>query len=305
MINQSAIRVEAGSPSLRQALLSGVQRLSRAGIDTARLDAEVMLGHVLALTTEQLLSMADMPLTGEQTQRYEATLRRRLEREPVAYITGQQEFWSLNFQVTPDVLIPRPETERLVEIALTVATGLLHATSMRILEIGTGSGAVAVSLAKELASAELWATDVSTNALTIARGNAARNGVSEKMKFLCGDLFEPIEAEAGKFALIVANPPYIRGDEIACLAQEVSRWEPRTALDGGADGFDFYRRIANQAWPNLISDGAVVLEIGADTGDAVAKLFNGTGRYASAKIFQDYAGRDRVIVAQKLPKIAG
>jgi release factor glutamine methyltransferase len=305
MISQNAMRVEAGRPSLRQALLSGVQGLRRAGIGTARLDAEVMLGHVLAMTTEQLVSMPDMPLTGEQTQRYEATVRRRLEREPVAYITGQQEFWSLDLHVTPDVLIPRPETERLVEVALTVATSRLHATPMRLLDIGTGSGAVAISLAKELASAKLWATDVSTAAVAIARGNAARNGVSEKIKFLCGDLFVPIDAAAGEFALIVANPPYIRGGEIAGLAPEVSHWEPRLALDGGTDGLDFYRRIAARASCYLALHGAVALEIGSDMGEAVAKLFDANGGYESANIFQDYAGRDRVVVAQKLRQIAG
>jgi release factor glutamine methyltransferase len=305
MIRQSAMRVEAGSPSLRQALLSGVQRLSRAGIDTARLDAEVMLAHVLTMTREQLVSLSDIPLTGGQTQRYKAILRRRLAHEPVAYITGQQEFWSLDFHVTPDVLVPRPETERLVEITLTVVADMLHATPMRLLDIGTGSGAVAISLARELASAELWATDVSTAAVAIARGNAAHNGVSEKIKFLCGDLFAPFDAEVGEFALIVANPPYLRGGEIAGLAPEVSHWEPRLALDGGTDGLDFYRRIAARASCYLALHGAVALEIGSDMGEAVAKLFDANGRYESAKIFQDYAGRDRVVVAQKLRQIAG
>lgn len=305
MISGSAMRVEAGSQSLRQALQSGVQCLSRAGIDTARLDAEVLLGHVLAMTREQLVSMSDMPMTDDQTQRYEATLRRRLEREPVAYITGHQEFWSLDFHVTPDVLIPRPETENLVEVALSVAAGMIHAAPMKILEIGTGSGAVAISLAKELASAELWATDVSTAAIAIARGNATRNGMSGKIKFLYGDLFAPIEAEAGEFTLIVANPPYVRGEEIAGLAPEVSHWEPREALDGGVDGLDFYRWIAARASSYLALRGAVALEIGSDMGEAVAKMFDANGRYESAKIFQDYAGRDRVVVAQKLRQIAG
>jgi len=222
----------------------------------------------------------------------------------VAYITGQQEFWSVDFHVTRDVLIPRPETERLVEITLTVAAGMLHAAPMRIFDIGTGSGAVAISLAKELASAELWATDVSTAAVAIARGNAARNGVSEKIKFLCGDLFAPIDAEAGKFALIVANPPYIRSGEIAGLAPEVSHWEPRLALDGGTDGLDFYHRIAARAWTHLVPNGAVTLEIGADMGDVVARIFDDTGRYANAMVSKDYAGRDRVVVAQKLRQIA-
>ncbi|HSQ13884.1 MAG TPA: HemK/PrmC family methyltransferase, partial [Candidatus Deferrimicrobium sp.] len=147
--------------------------------------------------------------------------------------------------------------------------------------------------------------DVSTAAVAIARGNAERNGVSDKIKFLHGDLFAPIDAEAGEFALIVANPPYIRGDEVAGLAPEVSRWEPREALDGGVDGLDFYGRIAARASSYLALHGAVVLEIGSDMGEAVARMFDANGRYQSAKIFQDYAGRDRVVVAQKLRQMTG
>lgn len=305
MISERAVGVKAGSQTLRRALLAGVQRLQRAGIDSARLDAEVLLGDVLAMTREQLVSMPDVPLTGAQIEHYEETLRRRFEREPVAYITGRQEFWSQGFHVTPDVLIPRPETERLVEIALRIASGINHAAPMRILDIGTGCGAVVISLAKELASAELWATDVSKAAVAIARGNAVRNGVSEKIKFRCGDLFAPIDGEAGQFTLIVANPPYIRTGEIAGLAPEVSRWEPRVALNGGTDGADFYRRIAARASCYLALHGGVALEIGSDMGAAVARIFDDTGRYANARVFKDYAGRDRVFVAQKLQQSAG
>lgn len=300
MISQSDIARGTGCRSLHQALISGVERLSRAGIDTARLDTEVLLGDVLDITREQLVSGSGIPLTEEQVRRYEAVLRRRLEREPVAYIVGRQEFWSLDFHVTADVLIPRPETERLVEIARTLAADSNTRAPFRILDVGTGSGAVAISLAKELPLAKVWAADISTAALAIARGNAARNGQLEKINFLCGDLFAPVKNEAGKFALIVSNPPYVRRNEIAALAPEISHWEPRLALDGGADGLDFYRRIAAQASYYLALHGAVVLEIGSDMGEAVAKLFDADGRYESAKIYQDYAGRDRVVVAQKL-----
>jgi release factor glutamine methyltransferase len=229
-------------------------------------------------------------------------LLRRLRREPVAYITGRQEFWSLQFRVTPDVLIPRPETELLVEIALGFLKEISGHAPMRVLDLGTGSGAVAVSLAKELGALEICATDVCPAALNIARENATRNGVAQRSRFLCGDLFEPIAAKREKFHLIAANPPYVRGAAIATLEAEVSQWEPRTALDGGADGLDYYRRIALQSHSYLVPGGAVAVEIGADQGLQVARLFADSGAYTPAQVYRDYAGRDRVVVAPSAAK---
>lgn len=290
----------ATGPSVGPALASARERLSRAGIDSASLDAEVLLCHVTAMRREELLSASKSTLTGAQAARFEQVLRRRLEREPVAYITGNREFWSLDFHVTNAVLIPRPETERLVEIAVELVSGLNDSGPPRVLDIGTGSGAIAVALAKELPFAELWATDLSTAALAVARGNAGRNGVADRVRFLCGDLLEAVAVRGEKFALIVSNPPYIRSSEIAGLEPEVGGWEPRAALDGGADGLDFYRRLAADAWSYLAPKGAVVVEIGADRGAAVAKIFDDIGRYAKARIFSDYAGQERVMAAQRL-----
>jgi release factor glutamine methyltransferase len=300
MISESITSNSTAAPGLRAAQASAGQRLRRAGIDTALLDAELLLGHVTFMTAAQLLSSPNRTLTGAQAERFEDVLRRRIEREPVAYITGWREFWSLDFHVTPEVLIPRPDTERLVEIALALAAGSAPSGPPRILDLGTGSGPIGVSLAKELPFAELWATDISAAALTIARGNAARHGVAEKIRFHCGDLFEPVAGEREKFAVIVCNPPYLRSAEIAGLAPEVSRWEPHTALDGGADGMDFYRRIAGQSWSYLAPNGAVVVEIGAGMGPAVAKIFAATARYGEARIYSDYAGRERVVAAHRI-----
>jgi release factor glutamine methyltransferase len=305
MISENVITAGTDGPSLRAALASGAQSLGRAGVDTSYLDAEVLLGHVLAMTREELLSSANIALTSAQIRRFEEALRRRLEREPVAYITRNREFWSQDFYVTPDVLIPRPDTERLVEIALALAAAFHATRPLRILDVGTGSGAVAVSLAKELPSAELWATDVSTAALAIAQGNAAGSGTGERIRFFGGDLFDALDDKAVRFDLIVSNPPYIRSGDIAGLAPEVNRWEPRSALDGGVDGLDFYRRITTEAWPYLASNGAVALEIGAGIGAAVVAVFAGSGRYAPAQVFFDYAGRDRVVVARRSQKGAG
>jgi release factor glutamine methyltransferase len=283
---------------VRDLLSQGVRGLAAAGIDSARLDAEVLLGHVLAMTHEQLIVAADLPLSAEQVQRFAALWQRRLSREPVAYITGKQEFWSLDFHVTRDVLIPRPETERLIEVALTLAAELGSGKPLRVLDIGTGSGAIAVSLATELPSAEIIATDVSTVALEVAQGNAMLNGAANRITFLPGDLFAALGGDIAAFDLIVSNPPYIRRAQIATLEPEVSRWEPRGALDGGADGLDFYRRIAAQAWQFLTLNGALTLEIGADMGGEVSSVFNRAGLYREVAVFQDYAGCDRVIGAK-------
>jgi release factor glutamine methyltransferase len=301
MESRTPITTSAASVSIQAVVRENVQRLIEAGIETARLDAEILLSHLLKVTKEQFVLFSDMPLRSEQTRHYEELLLRRIRREPVAHITGRQEFWSLDFRVTPDVLIPRPETERLVEITLELAREFPANKAIKILDIGTGSGAIAVSLARELPSSMIWATDVSIEALEIARSNAARNGASERVCLLHGDLFEPIGETAGRFDLIVSNPPYIRSAEIDALAPEVSLWEPRGALDGGVDGLDFYRRIAREASGHLAPNGAVAVEIGADMGREVAGLFAGGGCYAGVTVFQDYAGRDRVVMA----KLAG
>jgi release factor glutamine methyltransferase len=289
---------EAGAPRLRAALRDGALRLAKAGIPSARLDAEVLLAHALGGTREQLIAAQSLTLGDAQVERYLDLLRRRSEREPVAYILGHQEFWSLDFHVTPDVLIPRPESERLVEIALEIAVKNSPARPLRILDLGTGSGAIAVSLAKELPRALVWATDRCAAALTVARSNARRHGVEDRIHFLHGDLWAAVDDAAEKFDLIVANPPYIPSAEIDRLEPEVSRWEPRGALDGGMDGLDFYRRIALRAHSYLAPSGAVALEIGADMGTKVPPLFIEFNGSAEIEVAQDYSGRDRVVLAR-------
>jgi len=301
MESQTPITTSPATVSIQAVVRENVQCLIEAGIETARLDAEILLSHVLKLTKEQFVLFSDMPVRPEQMRHCEELLLRRIRREPVAHITGRQEFWSLDFRVTPDVLIPRPETERLVEITLGLAREFPENKALKILDVGTGSGAIALSLARELPSSMIWATDVSIEALKVARSNAARYGASERVRLLHGDLFEPIGEIAGRFDLIVSNPPYIRSAEIDALEPEVSLWEPRGALDGGVDGLDFYRRIAREAGDHLAPNGAVAVEIGADMGEEVARLFAGGGCYTGVSAFQDYAGRDRVVMA----KLAG
>lgn len=295
----------ADYPCVRDVLSDGARCLAAAGIESARLDAEVLLGHVLTTTRAQLVVAADRRLPADQVQRFAALWQRRLSREPVAYITGKREFWSLDFYVSRDVLIPRPETERLIEVALTLVAELGSDKPLRVLDIGTGSGAIAVSLATELPRAEIIATDVSRAALAIAQRNAALNGVADRIRFLPGDLFAALGRDTAAFDLIVANPPYIRRAEIAALEPEVCRWEPRGALDGGANGLDFYRRIAADAWQFLTLNGALALETGADMGGEVRAILNHAGRYRDVAVFQDYAGRDRVVGAKVATNFVG
>ncbi len=299
MENQPITLTDALPSQLSKALFEGARRLRSGGIETGRLDAELLLGHILGLTREQLMVGANRLLSSEQREEYADVLRRRLQREPVAYITGRQEFWSLDFDVTSDILIPRPETERLVEIALKLGAEMSMGGALRILDIGTGNGAIAIALASELPAAEIFATDVSEAALVVARGNAVKHRIAARMQFLRGDLFEAISDVKVAYDLILANPPYIRRGEIDELEPEVSQWEPRGALDGGVDGLDFYRRIAAEACHYLRPNGAVVVEMGADMGAAVVTLFESPGRYAGAQIYQDYSGKDRVVVARK------
>ena len=285
--------------SIRGALSWGAQVLSDAGIENHRLDAEVLLRHVLKMEKEQLYMNGDTPINAGQEAEFRALLSRRSQREPLAYITGQKEFWSLDFFVTPAVLIPRPETELLVEVALQYIKRLRSGSPVKVLDLGTGSGAIAVCLAKDHDVAEIVAVDISPVALDLARFNAARHGVANRIRFLPGDLFAPVKASLDTFDLIVSNPPYIRTGELSLLAPEIREWEPTIALDGGADGTDTYRHIIGEGHRYLVPGGSIVLEIGADMGRDVADLFSRSGCYGPPAVCQDYAGKDRVIAATK------
>jgi release factor glutamine methyltransferase len=301
MENQAIEATEAPARRVAAVLRQGARRLVSAGIENGRLDAEVLLGHVLHKSREQLVVAANAPISRAHWRAYQQLLARRLEREPVAYITGTREFWSLDFHVTPDVLIPRPETERLVEIVLSLTVSLGGGEAARIADLGTGSGAIAIALAKELPAAKVLAVDLSAAALDLARRNAARHGVADKIAFVRGDFFEAIGARSA-LQLIVANPPYIPRAEIAGLEPQVSRWEPRAALDGGPDGLDCYRCIADRAFECMAADGTVALEIGADMAGKVVALFESVAGWNDITVYQDYAGKDRVMVARRAPR---
>ena len=288
---------------VRSALREGAEFLSRSGMPSARLDVELLLCRALGCGREELYAGFEAILGAGEIERFHLLLRRRAQREPVSYITGHREFWSLDFDVTPQVLVPRPETELLVEVAVDILRE--GSSPSRVLEIGTGSGAIAVALATERKDAGIWATDLSSGALEVARHNARRHGVEDRVRFLQGDLFEPVgQWGQGFFDLMVSNPPYIPRREIEVLSAEIRNWEPRLALDGGEDGLDFYRRLFCDGHLFLASGGCVALEIGAGRGDEVLRLLELQGAYSPGTVYRDYAGRERVVAAQKLPSDA-
>lgn len=266
--------------------------------DSASLDAQVLLGEIIRQERAYLLAHPEHPLTEEQQARYVEWIRRRASGEPVAYIIGRRAFYDREIAVTRDVLIPRPETELLLEQAL----AFIHEhPSASAVDVGTGSGALAVTLAAHSPKAQIYATDISPTALATARYNGFLNHVN--VTFFEGDLLEPLISREIRVDVVMANLPYIGTEELATLA--VSRHEPRLALDGGADGLDVIRRLIAQI-PAVCNPGALILlEIGADQGDAALKLAQSTLSAQKAEILKDYAGLDRIIKIEDLQPDGG
>ena len=263
-------------------------------IEPARLTAEVLLAHVLKKDRLHLYVNHDQPLTPAEREAFKALIRLRVQGTPTQYLTGRQEFWSMEFAVAPGVLIPRPETEHLVEAAIERAKPLEHP---EIVDIGTGSGAIAISLQKELPQAAISASDISETALNIARRNAETLFPNEpRIAFVQGDLFAPFAGQS--FDVIVSNPPYLSAQEYAELAQEIREYEPLTAIWGGEDGLDAYRRLIAEVGNYLRPSGYLILEIGNTQAEAVTRLCQESG-LAVEQVIKDYAGLDRVVVARR------
>ncbi len=277
-----------------EALTLAESRLRDNGIESPRFDADLLLTHVLGTNRALLLAHLDRPLSPEQQARFHKLVARRADREPLAYLLGHREFYGLDFLVDPRVLIPRPETEHLVEEALRLAARL--PPSLRLADVGTGSGAIAVALAVHLPQATVYALDASAEALAMAAANAQRHGVSGRVRCLAGDLLTPLPEAVH---LIVANLPYVARDEWAALAPEIREHEPRQALDGGPDGLNLIRRLLATAPSHLCPGGAVLLEIGAGQGAAVIALARRHFPQAAVRLLPDYAGLDRVVVVSK------
>ncbi len=261
----------------------------------SRKEARLLLAHVLGCPPIEAVARYDDVPTDEERTRFKDLIRRRIEGWPVAYLIGHREFYLLSFEVSPAVLIPRPDTETLVMETLNRLQG--H-PSPSVLDLGTGSGCIAVSIAHNARPATVTAVDVSPDALEIAKRNAGKHGVSERIRFLLGDLFAPLDAEA-KFDAIVSNPPYIAPGEFADLAPDVRDHEPRIALDGGPDGLAFYRRIAADAGKFLRPGGWLLVEIGWTQNDAVRGIFAERPDLEVGPSAKDLAGRFRVVTARK------
>lgn len=277
----------------RAALAAASAALASAGVESARLDAELLMAAAAGVARATLVGGAAQIDTAALA-RFARMVSRREAREPLAYIVGQREFFSLDLAVRPGVLIPRPETETVVEAAL---DSLRARPSARVLDIGTGSGAIAIAIAKHAPAAKIVASDISKVSLEVAADNARRHRCAGRIAFVQGDCYAALESDAppfDQFDLIVSNPPYIAEAELATLAPEVRDFEPRVALEGGRDGMGFYRRIAAGLERWLVRGGEVILEVGAGQADAVESMMRAAGCAASVRM-RDLAGVERVV----------
>jgi len=285
-----------GESAAAAALAAATWRLARAAIESARLDAELLMAAA-ARSSRAAVIIDAAEIDATVLERFERMVARREAREPLAYIVGHREFFSLEFEVCPGLLVPRPETETLVETALDFLNGRLSAT---ILDIGTGSGAIAIAIAKNAPAVRIVALDISKVSLEVAARNTRRHRCADRITFLHGDCFAALDAAryGSPFDLIVSNPPYIAEAEFATLAPEVRDFEPRIALAGGRDGMGFYRRIAAGLSRWLGRDGEVMLEVGAGQVDAVEAMLRAAGCLAGVRV-RDLLGVERVVRARR------
>ncbi|HEX7533474.1 MAG TPA: peptide chain release factor N(5)-glutamine methyltransferase [Methyloceanibacter sp.] len=286
---------EAVHGSLQQAFAAAAQSLREAGIETPELDARLLLCHAAGLTHESYVARAGEALAPEIAARLEASLLRRANREPVSRITGTREFYGRSFVVERSALDPRPDTETLIEVALDLVAASGDGRPLRLLDLGTGTGCILITLLAELPEAHGVGTDIAADALVLAEANARRLGVSDRATFTASDW---CDAVAGEFDLMLSNPPYIASAEIAGLAPDVRAYDPHLALDGGQDGLDAYRRIAAGAAGKLRPGGKILVEIGASQALDVAALLERCGFLVeTGGIVPDLGGRPRVVVA--------
>jgi release factor glutamine methyltransferase len=290
--------------SLGDAIADATAKLSAAGVDAPKLVAQVLMAHALGvLRANVVMSPPTQPLQPHQFNAYRAFVARCAEGEPMAYVIGTADFYGLEFAVDRRALIPRPETEHLVEMAQArikadpASSPLRQTSSLKapVVDVGTGSGCIAISLAVKLPEARLIATDISSDALALATENARRHKVSARIQFLRGDLLAPLPVRAEG---IVANLPYVTTAEWERLARNIRNYEPRAALDGGPDGLTYIRRLLSQAAQRVKPDGWLLLEIGATQGQAVTALARRTFPLAAINLHRDYAGLTRIVEIQ-------
>ncbi|MEK7814939.1 MAG: peptide chain release factor N(5)-glutamine methyltransferase [Chloroflexota bacterium] len=280
--------------TIRELIRQTQQTLEGSHIPDARLEAEVMLTNVMRMPRQELFANQEAEVGGQQEQGLAQMLERRLKREPLAYILGYKEFYGVNLLVTPSVMIPRPETESLVEHALFMSLMGMETTELVIADVGTGCGAIAVNLALHLPAARIYATDISDPALDVASYNVRAHNVADRITLGQGDLMEPVPRHVG-VDLIVANLPYIPSSRIPNLQPEV-QWEPRQALDGGPDGLEPIRRLLSQATTRLKEHGVILLELDPEQVPAVEGMARQLFLEATTSVEQDLARLDRIFV---------
>lgn len=278
-------------PTIGNCVAEGARRLTAAGIPEPRREARLILAHVLGVEPVAVAGYPERSVAA--ISEYEALIARRAEREPLSHLTGHREFWSLEFEVSPATLDPRPDSETLVETALAALRDREAAPS--ILDFGTGTGCLLLALLSELPQATGLGIDIDPAAVAVARRNAARLGLADRAGFVVGNWGRALD---GRFDLVVANPPYIPAADIAGLGREVAEYEPRWALDGGVDGLDAYRALAGDIERLLAADGLAVLEFGLGQGDEVASVMAGAGLVADG-FARDLAGRRRCLACRK------
>jgi release factor glutamine methyltransferase len=287
---------------LREALKEGIGELRAANVGSPALAAELLLMHVLGCSRAWIYAHISDALDPAALENYQELVRRRAAGTPTQYLTGVQEFWDMEFEVNPDVLIPRPETEHVVEVALERLGWRRSADRLRVADIGTGTGCLAVALAHELPEARIFATDISRRALAVACRNAARNGAAGRIEFVHADLLAPFAA--GVFDLVAANPPYVARRDAALLPREVREHEPARALFAGEEGMDVYPRLIAEAAERLLPSGTLVMELGYETSTRVHALMDCTD-WSNVAITNDLAGIPRVLAADRRPVRGG
>lgn len=278
--------------TIKEALNQAVIMLKNENIESPKVKARMLLEATLKKSREYLMIYDKKEITPSEREQYIRRIKRLISGEPLQYITGKQEFMKLNFLVTKDVLIPRADTEILVEEVIKISRSIQNPV---ILDLCSGSGAIAISLAKYIKNAKIYAIDISPKAIEIAKKNAELNGVINNIEFIQSDLFDKIKNQ--KFDIIVSNPPYIETDIIKTLSKDVQK-EPKIALDGGKDGLDFYRKISKTAYQYLNRQGYLCFEIGYNQKQSVQKILEAQKRYINTYSKKDLCGNDRVIVAQ-------
>ncbi|MDR5659734.1 peptide chain release factor N(5)-glutamine methyltransferase [Serpentinicella sp. ANB-PHB4] len=277
-------------------LKEATEQLEKAGVDTPKLDAQVLLCSVMNIDRINLHIYPEREISREICREFGELIKKRVNMVPIQYIINKQEFMGLDFYIEEGVLIPRGDTEILIEETLRIYKEKEHQQDVSILDIGTGSGAISVSLAKYIPKAQVYAVDISETALRVANKNAITNKVDSRVKFLEGSMFDPIDALKMEkhFDFIVSNPPYIPSEDVLGLDRQVKDYEPRLALDGGNDGLDFYRKITTKSPEFLKKNGWLLFEIGYDQGKAVKELLLKVG-FVDVEVLQDLAGKDRVV----------